>query len=89
IKIFRVRTARVNVVYQIVKINRIGRQREKEKIILDLIKRKLERYKTGKIVVYYNIIRKVKKIIGVLDYNIYYYHTVEKDSMLKEFIKEK
>ncbi|KAF2175410.1 hypothetical protein K469DRAFT_610903, partial [Zopfia rhizophila CBS 207.26] len=72
----------------VIKINKIRKQEKREKIVLKLIKRKIQRYKTGKIIVYYNIISKVKRFIEVLDYNIYYYNTIKKNSMLKEFIKE-
>ena len=43
----------------------------------------------GKVVVYYNTVRKVLRIIEALGYNIYYYYIVEKDSMLVDFIEEK
>ncbi|KAF2174790.1 hypothetical protein K469DRAFT_613299, partial [Zopfia rhizophila CBS 207.26] len=72
----------------VVRISKIKRQEKRKKVVLKLIRRKIQRYKTEKIVIYYNIISKVKRFIEVLDYNIYYYNTVGKDSMLKEFIKE-
>ncbi|KAF2187528.1 P-loop containing nucleoside triphosphate hydrolase protein, partial [Zopfia rhizophila CBS 207.26] len=89
VKMFRARTARVNVAYRVVKVGGTGRRREKEKVVLDLIKRKLGRYETGKVVVYCNTVGKVKEIAGALGCNAYHHHAVGKDSMLKEFMEGK
>ena len=40
-------------------------------------------------VVYYNIVRKAKRIVEALGCNIYYYNIVGKDSMLINFIEGK
>lgn len=40
-------------------------------------------------VVYYNTVRKVKRIIEALGCDIYYYNIVRKDSMLVNFIEGK
>jgi len=45
--------------------------------------------RTGKVVVYYNTVGKVKRIAEVLSCNIYYYNIVGKDSMLINFIEGK
>jgi len=39
--------------------------------------------------VYYNIVRKAKRIVEALGCNIYYYNIVGKDSMLINFIEGK
>ena len=43
VKIFRARTARVNVAYQVVKIGGLKKREEREKVVLELIKKRLER----------------------------------------------
>ena len=65
------------------------RQEEKESIVLELIRKKVYKYRIGKVVVYYNTVRKVKRIIEGLGYNTYYYNTVGKDSILIDFIEGK
>ncbi|KAF2175086.1 hypothetical protein K469DRAFT_767179 [Zopfia rhizophila CBS 207.26] len=81
-------TARVNVAYQVVRVGTTKKQKEREKIVLKLIKRKIQKYKIEKIVVYYNTVSKVKRFIEVLDYSAYYHDAIEKNSMLKKFIKK-
>ncbi|KAF2175409.1 hypothetical protein K469DRAFT_610927, partial [Zopfia rhizophila CBS 207.26] len=70
------------------KINRTERQEKREEVILKLIKKKIQKYKTEKIIVYYNIVNKIKRFTEALGYSVYYYNTVEKNSILKEFIKK-
>jgi len=41
------------------------------------------------VVVYYNTVRKVKRITEALGYNMYYYNIVGKDSILVNFIEGK
>ena len=43
----------MNVAYRVVKIGGLKKREEREKVVLELIKKRLERYRTGKIVVYY------------------------------------
>ena len=43
----------------------------------------------GKVVVYYNTVRKVLRIVEVLGCDIYHYYAVGKDSILVNFIEEK
>ena len=65
------------------------RQEKKESIVLKLIRKKVNKYKTEKVVVYYNTVGKVKRIAKTSGCNAYYYNTVGKDSMLINFIKGK
>jgi hypothetical protein len=41
------------------------------------------------VVVYYNIVRKAKRIAEALGCNVYYYNAVGKDSILVNFIEGK
>ncbi|KAF2184503.1 hypothetical protein K469DRAFT_780779 [Zopfia rhizophila CBS 207.26] len=80
-------TARVNVAYQVVRVGTTRRQEEREEVVLKLIREKIRRYKTRKIVIYYNTVSKVKRFAEALGYGAYYHDAVGKDSMLKEFIE--
>ena len=72
-----------------VNIGGLRRREEKESIVLELIRKKVRKYRIGKVVVYYNIVRKVKRIIEALGYNAYYYNIIGKDSILINFIEGK
>ena len=89
VKIFRARTARVNVAYQVVKIGGLKKREEREKVVLELIKKRLERCGTGKMVVYCNTVGKVIKIAEALGCDAYHHNAVGKESMLKDFIEGK
>jgi superfamily II DNA helicase RecQ/uncharacterized C2H2 Zn-finger protein len=89
VKVFRARTARVNVAYRVVQVGGGVRREEQEKVVLDWIQNKVERLKTGKVVVYGNTVEKVKKIAGALGCNAYYHDAVGKASMLGEFMEGK
>ncbi|KAF2866458.1 hypothetical protein BDV95DRAFT_680035 [Massariosphaeria phaeospora] len=68
-------TARTNIAYRIVKLGKKAKRQEVEAIVLRAVKQKLRKYKTGKIIVYSNLVPKA-----------YYYYAVSKAGMLEEFI---
>jgi superfamily II DNA helicase RecQ len=88
VKRFRAMTARVNVAYRVVRVGiRAGRREEREEVVLELIRRKMRKYKTGKVVVYCNAVGKVKRFAKALGCGAYHHDAVGKDSMLKEFME--
>jgi superfamily II DNA helicase RecQ len=89
VKKFRARTARVNVAYRVIKVHGGVRREEQEGVVLDLIKKKARQFRTGKVVVYGNTVRKVKKIAQALGCNAYYHDAVGKASMLADFMEGK
>ena len=56
---------------------------------MDLIRRKVELFKIGKVVVYSNTVERVKRIVWVLGCDAYYYNAVSKASILRDFIEGK
>ena len=89
VKMFRARTARVNVAYRVVRVGGGVRREAQEKVVLELINKKVRRVKTGKVVVYGNTVGRVKKIAQALGYDAYYHDTISKASMLAEFMEGK
>jgi hypothetical protein len=49
----------------------------------------MQQYKSGKIVIYSNLVAKVKTLAEKFSYNAYYYNTIGKASMLANFIASK
>ncbi len=45
----------------------------------------MRKHKTGKVIVYSNLVLKVKKLAKKLDYYVYYYKAIGKVSILEEF----
>jgi hypothetical protein len=52
---------------------------------LRIARQKIRKHKIGKVVVYSNLVPKVKKLAKQLGYNAYYYKAVGKASMLQAF----
>jgi superfamily II DNA helicase RecQ len=50
-----------------------------------IVQQKLRKYRKGKVVVYSNLVLKVKKLAEKLDYYAYYNRVVGKVSMLEAF----
>ncbi len=73
VKMFRARTARVNVAYRVVNIGGLRRREEK----------------AGKVVVYCNTVGKAKRIAEALGCDVYHHDAVGKDSMLIDFMEGK
>jgi len=89
VKKFRARTVRVNVTYQVIDISRVKRQGNKKKMVLRLIDKQFQRYVMRKVMVYCNTVSKVKRIAEGFDCNAYHHYAIEKNSMLKDFRKER
>jgi hypothetical protein len=53
--------------------------------VLCIVRQKLRKYKTGKVVVYSNSVPKVKELAKQLGCDAYYYKAVGKASMLQAF----
>ena len=45
----------------------------------------MHKHKTGKVIVYSNLVLKVKKLVKKLEYYVYYYKAISKVSILEEF----
>jgi superfamily II DNA helicase RecQ len=57
--------------------------------VLAMVRRKLRKYKAGKIVVYSNSVPKVKGLVEKLGCQAYHHHAVGKASMLEVFMNSK
>ncbi|CAN9448941.1 unnamed protein product [Alternaria alternata] len=67
------------------KLGKAAKKKEVEEIVLGIVQQKLRKHKTGKVVVYGNLVPKVKELAKKLDCHAYYYKAVGKASMLEEF----
>ncbi|KAF1828107.1 hypothetical protein BDW02DRAFT_643578 [Decorospora gaudefroyi] len=65
------------------------RREEVEEIVVRIARQKRRQYKTGKIVIYGNLVAKVKKLAEQLACNAYFHNAVGKASMLADFIDGK
>jgi len=84
VTLFRARTVRKNVKYQVVKVKGDDRE-EKEGFVVQMIQRMMRGYVEGKTVVYCNSVRKVKELTEALNCEGYYHDAEQKDEKLKEF----
>jgi len=84
VTLFRARTVRKNVKYQVVKVKGDCREKEEE-FIVRMIQRMMRDYAEGKIMVYCNSVRKVKELAEALNCEGYYHHAEQKDEKLKRF----
>ncbi len=82
--LFRARTVRKNVKYQVMKV-KSDDQEKKEEFIVQMIQRVMRDYAEGKIVMYCNSVRKMKKLAKALNCKSYYHHAKQKDEKLKRF----
>jgi hypothetical protein len=62
VKIFRAPTARTNVAYRVVKVGQQAKKQEVEATMLAIVRQKLKKYKASKLVVYSNLVAKVKAL---------------------------
>jgi superfamily II DNA helicase RecQ len=86
VKMFRAATARTNVAYRVVKVGKEAKKQEVEVTVLAMVRRKLRKYKAGKIVIYGNSVSKVKALAEKLGCQAYYHDAVGKASMLEAFM---
>ncbi len=75
---------RKNVKYQVMKVKNDD-QEKKEEFIVQMIQRVMRDYVEGKIVMYCNSVRKMKKLTKALNCESYYHHAKQKDEKLKRF----
>jgi superfamily II DNA helicase RecQ len=89
VKIFRTAITRTNISYCVIQIEKAVRKREVEEITLRMIQQKVRRYRLGKIVIYRNLVAKLKRLAQNLGCNTYHCNAAGKASMLEEFIVRK
>jgi RecQ family ATP-dependent DNA helicase len=85
VALFRAETARTNVAYQVVRIDEAAKKKEVEEMVLSIVRQKLRKHKTGKVVVYGNSVPKVKELAKQLGCDAYHHKAVGKASMLQAF----
>jgi superfamily II DNA helicase RecQ len=85
VALFRAETARTNVAYQVVRVGTAAKKKEVEEIVLRIVRQKMRKHKTGKVVVYGNSVPKVKELAKLLGCDAYYHKAVGKASMLQAF----
>lgn len=89
VNMFRDPTTRTNIAYQCIEIDKSAKKREVEGIIVNIVQRKIKKYKTGKIIVYGNSKSKVEAIARQLNCCAYHADAVGKASMLADFMASK
>lgn len=85
VKMFRARTTRSNIAYQVVWVRRTAKAKDVEAMVLGSVRQKRGKYQTGKIVVYSDSAGRVKELAGELRCQAYYHDAVGKSSVLEEF----
>ncbi|CAN9283890.1 unnamed protein product [Alternaria alternata] len=85
VDLFRAGTARTNVAYRVIRVGKAAKKKEVEEMVLGMVRQKLRKHKTGKVVVYSNSVPKVKELAKKLDCHAYHHKAVGKASMLEEF----
>jgi hypothetical protein len=65
---FKVPTAWINIAYYVVKVEQRVKKQEVEIAVLAIVQHKLRKYKTSKIIVYSNLVAKVKALAEKLNY---------------------
>jgi hypothetical protein len=83
---FRAPTARINVAYRVVKVGKEAKRQEVEATVLTMVRRKLRKYKAGKVVVYGNSVPKVKALAEKLGCQAYHHAAAGKAGMLEAFM---
>jgi superfamily II DNA helicase RecQ len=88
-KIFRARTTRSNVAYQVIGIDKALKKQEVEAVVVNKARQKMRQYKSGKIVIYGNSVAKVKTLAEQLGCDAYFHDAIGKASMLADFMASK
>jgi hypothetical protein len=86
---FRADTARANVAYWVIKVGKAVKKEEMEAMVLGMVRQKLKKFKTGKVVIYGNSVLKVTELAQKLGCHAYYYKAMGKASMLEDFMAGK
>jgi superfamily II DNA helicase RecQ len=89
VKMFRADTARTNIAYRVVRVGKEAKRQEVERMVLDMVRKKQRKYRTGKVVVYGNSVPKIKALAKKLGCNAYHHDAIGKASMLAGFMADK
>jgi RecQ family ATP-dependent DNA helicase len=89
VKMFRATTTRTNVAYEVITVDEASTQKEVEAVVVNTARRKLRKYRTGKMVIYGNSVPKVKKLAEQLACKAYFHDAVGKASILADFMAGK
>jgi superfamily II DNA helicase RecQ len=89
VKMFRAKTTRTNVAYRVIQVDETAKQEEVEAVAVRIARRKLRKYRVGKIVIYGNSVSGVKRLAEKLGCNAYFHDAVGKASMLADFMADK
>jgi superfamily II DNA helicase RecQ len=65
------------------------KKQEVEAVVVNKARQKIQQYKLGKIVIYSNLVVKVKTLVEKFSCDAYYYDAVGKASMLADFMASK
>ena len=89
VKMLRQPTTRTNVAYQTIKISRSVKKKDVKSIVVKVVRQRMRKYRTGRLIVYSNSKLKVKALAEQLDCHAYHADAVGKSSMLADFIAGK
>jgi superfamily II DNA helicase RecQ len=86
VKLFRAPTTRTNVAYRVIRVGRRIKAKEMEAMVMRMVRQKLRKFRSGKMVIYGHSVPKVKELAKKLDCHAYHHHAVGKESMLADFM---
>lgn len=84
-EVFRDPTTRTNIAYHTIKFGKFVKKKEAESMIVQLVQRKQDKYRAGRIIVYTNSKPKADALAKQLGCHAYHADAVGKDSMLADF----
>jgi hypothetical protein len=73
----------------VVQVGKVVKKKEVEAIVVEIVQRKLRKLRKsllGKVVVYSNLVTKVKELAKQLGCNVYHHHVAGKVDMLGGFV---
>ena len=85
VHMFRARTTRSNVRYQIM-VDSNRKQPEQEEFVMRLVQQKARRWPQGKLIVYCNSVKKSKRLAELMECPVYHHHAPEKPERLQQFM---
>jgi superfamily II DNA helicase RecQ len=85
VALFRAETARTDVAYQVVRVGTATKKKGVEELVLRMVRQKMRKHMTGKVVGYGNLVPKVKVLAEQLGCDAYHHKAVGKASMLQAF----
>ncbi|KAL8991690.1 MAG: hypothetical protein Q9169_007742, partial [Polycauliona sp. 2 TL-2023] len=86
VHMFRARTSRHNVRYQII-VDPSRKQREQDEFVVQLVQRKAQRWPDGKLIVYCNSVKRSTRLAELLNCSVYHHHATEKKEKLQQFMQ--